>query len=53
MLWDCLLCGGLVTKILIPITISNTFENSCSVVYFVVFDLLAMHRSQIHEQQVG
>ena len=49
---DCLLGGGrLVRKILIPITISNVFENSRSVVYLVfssahvVFDSLAIHRS--------
>ena len=45
--------GRLVRKIQIPITISNVFENSCSVVYLVfssahvVFDSLAIHRSQI------
>ena len=45
--------GGLLGKILIPITIANVFENSCSVVYLVFssghvyFDSLAMHRSQI------
>ena len=45
--------GGLLGKILIPITISNVFENTCSVVYLVFssahvfFDLLAMHHSQI------